>query len=138
MKSRRYALVVYLCLFCAANAALGQDRPLFPKYQVLGVIYAPPGANSSVSYMNSTQVGSSHSIVSDSSTLTTQTQSNTSSFHLFGFGYSNTSTTSDSWMSAYENSSSQSLQTTKGNGISVNGATSSGLGVLRDNDLIVV
>ncbi len=139
MKTDRCALAVFLCLLFAANAALGQTQlPLFPKYQVLGVIYAPPGASSSVTYSNSTQIGSSHSIVSDSSTTTTQTQANTSSFNLFGLGYSNTTTTSDSWMSAWQNSSSESLQTTTGSSISVSGATSSGLGVLHDNDLIVI
>jgi hypothetical protein len=139
MKSNRCVLPVFLGLLFAVNAAVGQQQlPLFPKYQVLGVIYAPPGASSSVSYSNSTQIGSSHSIVSDSSTTTTQTQSSTSGFSLFGFGYSNTTTTSDSWMSAFQNSSSESLQTTSGNGIAVTGAVSSGLGVVHDNDLIVV
>jgi hypothetical protein len=110
MKTNRCSFVVFVCLLFAANAAVGQQQvqlPLFPKYQVLGVIYAPPGASSFVTYSNSTQVGSSHSIVSDSSTTTTQTQSNTSGFNLFGFGYSNTTTTSDSWMSAWQNSSSE-------------------------------
>src|SRR5882724_3545269 len=138
MKSDRCTLAVFLCLFFAANAAVGQQQlPLFPKYQVLGVIYAPPGNTSSVSYMNSTQIGSSHSIVSDSSTTTTQTQSSTSGFNLFGLGYSNTQTTSDSWISAYENTKSQSLQTTTSNGIAVSGPFS-GLGVLHDADLIVL
>ena len=139
MKSNRWSLAFFLCLLFVANAALGQQQlPLFPKYQVLGVIYAPPGAASFVNYTNSTQIGSSHSIVSDSSTTTTQTQSSTSGFNLFGFGYSNTSTTSDSWTSAWQNSSSESLQTTTGNGIQVPGPNSSALGIVHDYDLIIV
>lgn len=139
MNSHCWSLTVFLCLLFAANAAVGQqDLPLFPKYQVLGVIYAPPGSSSSVSYTNSTQVGSSHSMVSDSSTTTTQTQTNTSGFSLFGLGYSQTNTTSDSWVSDYQNSSSESLQTTTGNGISTPGPISSALGVDHDNDLIVL
>jgi hypothetical protein len=139
MKSNRWSLAFFLCLLFVANAALGQQQlPLFPKYQVLGVIYAPPGAASFVNYTNSTQIGSSHSIVSDSSTTTTQTQSSTSGFNLFGFGYSNTSTTSDSWTSAWQNSSSESLQTTTGNSIQVPGPNSSALGIVHDYDLIIV
>ena len=138
MKTNRWLIAVVVGLFFAVNLAVGQQQlPLFPKYQVLGVIYAPPGATSNVNYGNSTQVGSSHSIVSDSSTTTTQTQSNTSGFNLFGFGYSNTTTTSDSWTSAYQNSSSESLQTTSGNNIIVSGVQSS-LGIVHDNDLIVL
>ena len=127
-----------LACFLVVNLAVGQQElPLFPKYQVLGVIYAPPGQTSFVDYNLSTQVGSSHSMVSDSSTTTTQTQSSTSGFSLFGFGYSDTQTTSDAWTSAYENTSSESLQTTTNNGINVTGPYS-GLGVLHDADIIVV
>ena len=137
MRTNRSVLAVLLGLLFAASFAGGQDRPIFPKYQVLGVIYAPPGASSNVDYMNSTQIGSSHSIVSDSSSTTTQTQSSTTSFNLFGLGYSDTSLTSDAWTATYQDMSSETLTTTMGNGISVTGPFS-GLGVLHDADIIVL
>ena len=138
MMSYRWSFAILLCLLFAANVAVGQALPLFPKYQVLGVIYAPPGSTSSVSYTNSTQIGSSHSIVLDSSTTTTKTESDASGFGLFGIGYTQTDTITDQWTADYQNTSSISLQTTTGNGISVPGAISSGLGVVHDDDLIVV
>jgi hypothetical protein len=139
MKSNRCLFAAFLGLLFAANVAAGQqDLPLFPKYQVLGVIYAPPGSASEVSYNNSTQVGSSHSIMSDSSYTTTQTEQSTAGFNLFGFGYSDTTKTSDQWVSDYQNTSSISLQTTTSNGIGLTGPNSSALGVLHDTDLIVV
>jgi len=130
-------LLVAPWLLCT-SAVAQQTFPLFPKYQVLGIVYAPPGSASSVTYGQSTMVGSGHSIVSASTSTTTQTQSQTSGFSLFGFGSSTTTTNSDSWVSNYMNSSSQSLQTTSGNSISTMGPVSSALGVNHDNDIIYI
>jgi hypothetical protein len=33
------------------------EFPLYPKYQVMGVVYAPPGSASSVTYGGSTLAG---------------------------------------------------------------------------------
>jgi hypothetical protein len=139
MKSTPWCLAGFIGLFFMTTPAFSQQQlPLFPKYQVLGVVYDPPGSSSSVTYSNSTQVGSSHSITSDSSSTTTQTETDTSGFSLFGFGYSETTTTSDSWMSSYESTTSESLQTTTSNSVETQGPISSALGVYHDQDIIYI
>jgi hypothetical protein len=121
-----------------AQSTAPQAFPLFPKYQVLGVVYAPPGAASSVTYSNSTMVGSSHSIVTTSSSTSTVTESTTSGFSFLGFGSTTTNTTSDSWTYSDVLSESAALTTTNGNSIATMGPVSSALGVNHDNDIIYI
>jgi len=81
-------------LAVSVPVAYGQSEfPIYPKYQVLGIVYAPPGAASSVTYGNSNMVGSSHSTITNSTYDTVQTTSQTTGFNLFGFGDSTTNTT---------------------------------------------
>jgi hypothetical protein len=140
------AMVGTLCLLflLTLNGTLASAQtypvafPLFPKYQVLGVVYAPPGAASNVTYSNSTMVGSSHSIVTTSSSTSTVTSSTTSGFSFLGFGSSTTNTTSDSWTYSDVLSQSVALTTTNGNSIATMGPVSSALGVNHDNDIIYI
>ena len=138
-----HGCLLTMCLLMSISiTSSGQTQqsyyPLMPKYQVLGVIYAPPGATSSVTYDKSTSVGSSHSIGSTSSNMSTQTTSSTSGFTLFGFGSS--TTTSDTWTSTITQQNTHSLEVSakQSNGIKVQGPISSALGLDHDNDLIVV
>lgn len=114
-------------------------QPLFPKYLVVGVVYAPPGSASSVTYSNSNLVGSSNTV----STTNSQTVVNTSSFSssvsgLGLFGASIDYDQSDGWTTASQNSNSVVLQTVKGNGVTTMGPISSALGVNHDNDIVYI
>jgi len=70
LPKRANHIVVYILTFLCNGALLSSTAngqagyvPLFPKYQVMGIVYAPPGAASSVTYGSSKMVGSSNSIV---------------------------------------------------------------------------
>jgi hypothetical protein len=61
--------------FCVATvfSSLGDAQqttypPAFPKYKVMGVVYAPPGSASFVNYGNSSLVGSTDTMSSTNST----------------------------------------------------------------------
>src|SRR5271155_1630105 len=53
---------------------------------LLGVVYAPPGSSSSVTYGGSTLVGASHSMTAMFSSTNITSTSETTGFSLFGFG----------------------------------------------------
>jgi hypothetical protein len=125
-------------LFPWAAYAQNTEFPIYPKYQVMGVVYAPPGAASSVTYGNSTLVGSSHSMVTNSTSDNVTSSSQTTGFSLFGFGDSTTTTTSDSWGTAATVSNTYAMQTTAGNSVTTMGPVSSSLGVNHDNDIIYI
>jgi hypothetical protein len=114
------------------------SQPLFPKYLVVGIVYAPPGSSSSVTYSSSNLVGSSNTV----STTNSQTVVNTSSFsagaELGLFGASISYDQSEGWTTSSQNTNSVYLQTTKGNGITTMGPISSSLGVNHDNDIIYI
>jgi hypothetical protein len=134
-------ILTLLCTFVLLPSALygqNQEFPIYPKYQVMGVVYAPPGAASSVTYGSSTLVGSSHSMVENSTYDNVTTASQTTGFSLFGFGDSKTTTTSNSWGTANTNSTTYAMQTTSGNAVTTMGPVSSSLGVNHDNDIIYI
>jgi len=129
-----------LCLLCSTlNVAYAQaPQPIFPKYIVMGVVYAPPGSASSVTYGNTEFVGSS-----DSFTATTSNETiNTTSFQVGAtlglFGASITYNNTNQWTTSSQHSSSVALQSTDGNAISTMGPISSSLGVNHDNDIIYI
>ena len=137
------ALLVLLVLPCflISTPVLAQTANvpiMFPKYQVLGVVYAPPGSASNVTYGNSQMVGSASSMVTNTSSETVTSTSYTTGFTLYGFGTSSTFTTSDSWLTANSTSTSYSVQTTTGNAVTTMGPVSSALGVNHDNDIIYI
>lgn len=128
-----------VCVSCAAMLAQNPSEfPLYPKYQVMGVVYAPPGSASSVTYGGSTLVGSSHSHMLNSTYDSVTTSSQSTGFSLFGFGDTSTTTTSNSWGSTTSTSTSYSQQTTSGNSVTTLGPVSSALGVNHDNDIIYI
>ena len=148
--ARRWSLPFCLTSFCVLGLSfLSCDAqtpvyspPAFPKYKVMGVVYAPPGSASSVSYGNSNLVGSTDTM------STTNSNTNTSSITVsvqsginlgpWGGGVNASYTTDSSWTSSVQNSSSLSIQTTTGNSIATMGPISSSLGVDHDNDVIYI
>lgn len=135
-------VVLTAALVCVSSAVMlaqnAYEFPLYPKYQVLGVVYAPPGSASSVTYGSSTLVGSAHSLMTNSTYDNVTTTSQTTGFSLFGFGDSTTTSTSNSWGTASSNTTSYSQQTTSGNAVTTLGPVSSALGVNHDNDIIYI
>jgi hypothetical protein len=105
---------------------------------VVGVVYAPPGSASSVTYGSSNLVGSTDSIATTNSSTTVNTTSTTVGATLGLFGASITYDTSDGWTTANGSTSSVAIQTAKGNSISTMGPISSSLGVNHDNDIIYI
>jgi len=135
-----FIAVCFCIVACLTTAAKGQNQefPIYPKYQVMGVVYAPPGSASSVTYGSSTLVGSSHSMITNSTSDSVSTTSQTTGFNLFGFGHSTTNTTSDSWGVASTATKTYNMETVAGNSVSTMGPVSSSLGVNHDNDVIYI
>lgn len=141
IRSARFLILGLLCgltLTAAAGYAQNQYVPIFPKYKVLGVVYAPPGSASFVTYGDSKMVGSSNSIITNRSNDSVHSTSYTSGFSLFGLGMQFTETSSDGWGTANTSSKSYSVETTSGNSVTTMGPVSSSLGVNHDNDIIYI
>lgn len=100
---------------------------LFPKYMVLGVLYAPPGEGSTVTYSNSTQVGTTTS--TDSNTSSAQTASISATINLAAFtDIPITVTPTVSWGHTFsaDGASSYSFTTTTAKSLIVPGAVLAG------------
>lgn len=146
-RTPQWLLVYCLALFCVAASSLNlahaqtttQPFPIFPKYMVMGVVYAPPGSASSVTYGYSNLVGSADSISTMNASTDTVTTSTTVGGGFLGlFGASTTTSYSDGWTTGQDGASAVIVQTTTGNSISTMGPISSSLGVNHDNDVIYI
>jgi hypothetical protein len=132
-------LILLGILALPAALAHGQQSAVFPKYQVLGVIYAPPGSASSVTYSQSEMVGSSTSISSNFSQNYNYSLSIGAESQFLGWSSFSASASSGSgWGFQTSNSNSVAIQTTKGNSVATAGPVSSALGVNHDNDIIYI
>jgi hypothetical protein len=135
-----YCLSV-LCLLALVSRSVSAQTsyiPIFPKYKVLGVVYAPPGSASFVTYSNTALVGSASSMTLMNSSSSGTSTSTTSGGFLGLFGGSSTQTWSDGWSTTQEYTSGVAVNTTQGNAISTMGPISSALGVNHDNDIIYI
>jgi hypothetical protein len=143
--SNRWLLPLCLTWFCvlAASSSLAHAQATeysAPKYQVMGIVYAPPGSASSVTYTNSNMVGSTNGLSTTNGSSNTATASVTVGASFLGivFGASTTYSFSDEWGSSAEAGNSVAVQTTQGNSVSTMGPISSSLGVDHDNDVIYI
>ncbi len=142
----RWLLTFCLTLFCVValwlNPAHGQtttpSQPIFAKYKVLGVVYAPPGSSSSVTYGSTKLVGSSDTVSTTTINEAVSTTSYEAGATLGLVGASIQYNSSDAWGSSIANSNSVAVQTTTGNSVSTMGPISSSLGVNHDNDIIYI
>lgn len=112
---------------------------ILPKYQILGVVYAPPGSASNVTYAQSDLVGTSNTIGSSVEqnygiAVTVGADFSSVLFGDWGFG----DTISAGWTATSGGSSTVSVQTQTNNAISTPGPVSSALGVNHDNDVIYI
>lgn len=125
----------------AHGQSTGSEQPIFPKYVVLGVVYAPPGSGSSVTYGQSQMVGASQDISSSfgQSNMVTVSISEEAGPLAVGFGSVGAGFSIGSgWGETTTNSTNLSVQTTQGNAVSTAGPVSSALGVNHDNDIIYI
>lgn len=96
------------------NAQWGNPAPGFinPKYVILGVVYAPPGNSSTVSYGSNTVVGTSASVGSSFSNQNTFSVSVSGGGSIFGFTTTQTSTASTSYTEEQDTTSTTAVQQT--------------------------
>lgn len=114
-----------------------------PKYVVLAVTYAPPGAASTVQYANSTMLGTSTSLMSSFTKGTTQSVTITTGFqlkigNLFSIGSQDKQTTTTSYTQEQDTSSSIAVNQTTSVSTTVRGPSSSAVGLSHDADIIWV
>lgn len=109
------------------------------KFQVLAVDYAPPGAQSSVSYGSSAMRGTGTTNSSTFSSSVTTTVTGDLGVNLFGVVEGGlTASTSTQYSQQTGSNSSISVQTTSSNAATVKGPLSSSVGVDHDADVIWV
>jgi hypothetical protein len=109
-----------------------------PKYVVLAVTYAPPGAQSNVNYGSSTLLGNSTSIADSSnfqSSIMVSLKASTGASPIIGLQGTTTYSYSQQWTNEQDTSSSISMNKTTQISESVFGPASS-LGVNHDYDVI--
>ncbi|HUQ11760.1 MAG TPA: hypothetical protein VM146_15700 [Steroidobacteraceae bacterium] len=110
-----------------------------PKYQVVGLTYAPPGSRSSANYANAFMNGTSTSHSSSFTTGITQTVSVTTGFNLFGvFNGQTTQSYSAGWSQQRDSSNSLRISQQISNELIVPGPASSSAGVDHDYDTVYV
>lgn len=123
------------------SGAYGVGGFINPKYVVLGVQYAPPGAQSNATYSSDTVVGSSFSIANSFSTQVTQSVALSSGSgnpsDIFGFTSSQTSNYSTSYTQENDTSSTVAVSQMSTYKTQLNGQLSSA-GVNHDYDYIYV
>lgn len=136
--------LIGLCLLAASSRiACAQNQPIFLKYKVMGVVYAPPGAASNVTYGNTTMVGSTDSISSsftnvNTTSLGVDVKAYSGDWFGFGAGFDIDAQANASFTEESGTSSSLTIQSTEGNSIATMGPISSSLGVDHDNDIIYI
>lgn len=132
-------LTVLALPWAVANGQTTTFVPYFPKYEVLGVVYAPPGSNSNVTYGNSQMVGASNSIQQNFNQSYNESVSVTAEAGFFGFGSASAGgTESYGWTNQTSQTNTVAIQTTTGNAVATAGPVSSALGVNHDNDIIYI
>jgi hypothetical protein len=117
----------------------GQGVDIGPKYQILGVDYAPPGQHSTVSYNNSAMQGTSTSTVNTWTNTTGFTATLESGASLAGILHGTiTAVFSTSYAQETDANSSIAISTTTSRTDTVQGPASSAVGVDHDYDVVWV
>ena len=118
---------------------LGTSGWIRPKYQVVGLTYAPPGSRSTASYTNGFMSGTSTSHQSSFVTGVTEKISVTGGGGFFGiFGGDATNSVSVGWTQQQDSSNSLAIMQQQSNGLIVPGPASSAAGVNHDYDTVYV
>ncbi|HWF02314.1 MAG TPA: hypothetical protein VHA06_01430, partial [Candidatus Angelobacter sp.] len=114
------------------------DGVIGPKFIILTVTYAPPGSASSVTYSNSSMLGTSTSVSNSFTNDVNVNASISSGFSIFGFGVNFTATASTDLSQETDSSSSIAVNETTNSSTQVRGPSNSALGVDHDEDIVWV
>lgn len=117
------------------DASVSDPGSLFPKYVVLSVIYAPPGAQSFVDYTNTIMVGSSTSWSHSFSSSASITVGFSATVPLLGGTDYSVST---GWSQTAESDGSIAVEKTTSTSTLVRGPLDSNLGIDHDLDIVLV
>jgi hypothetical protein len=110
-----------------------------PKYMVVGIYYAPPGAQSNVAYSNGFLSGTSQNISQSFGSSVSVSSSGSFGLDLFGiFQANSTQTFNYGWDQQWNSSTTISIVQQQSSGTVWNGPTSSALGVDHAYDTIAV
>jgi hypothetical protein len=117
----------------------GNSGWIRPKYQVVGLTYAPPGSKSTATYTNGFLSGTSTSSTASFNVNVLEKLTVSTGFTLFGvLNGDATQTFSAGWIQQQDNSSSITVMQKESTGLIVPGPASSGVGVDHDYDEVYV
>lgn len=111
---------------------------LKPKFQVVGVTYAPPGSGSKVTYSSNLMLTDTSSIDNTFTNATTVGVKLTADGVLGPFKAGSTATSTSGYKYTTDSVNSLTLTRSQGNSLTVAGPLNSGIGVDHDYDLIYV
>jgi hypothetical protein len=117
----------------------GQSGWIRPKYEVVGLVYAPPGSKSTVTYMNGFQSGTNTSTTNTYSSGYTEKVTISAGFKVPEVASGTvTASYANGWGQTQEGTSSVALSETYSTGLIQGGPLSSALGVDHDFDVVYV
>lgn len=117
----------------------GQSGWIRPKYEVVGLVYAPPGAKSSVNYTNGFQSGTGTSTMNTYSSSYTEKVTVSVGVGIKGVASGTvTGSSSTGWGQTQDSTNSLALSETYTTGLVQGGPLSSALGVDHDYDVFYV
>jgi hypothetical protein len=126
----------YFVKFTGFYGGVGYTRP---KWQVLGLIYAPPGTHSTTTYSSGYLNGTSESVSqSFQNTLTVKVTAEGTYTNPGGLGGGGGGGNSVGWTQETDSSTAVSIQDQDSSGIIVPGPVSSAAGVDHDYDIVYV
>ena len=111
---------------------------IFPKYQVLGVDYAPPGSRSNVSYSASFTRGGSTSITNSFNDQTSVTVSQSGKFNIGSYGAELSTSITGLYSQGNDSTTGNSWSVTTTGGDIIYGPASSSVGIDHNYDVIWV
>jgi hypothetical protein len=119
-----------------SGSITGEGGYVNPKYKIVGVMYAPPGSKSTVTYADNSVVGSSTSVTSTFSSSDTLTISLSGGISIFGFTDKVTTTSSDSYTQQESSSSTVAISQTTSSSTGLSGYSDPVNGLNHDYDYI--
>lgn len=109
---------------------------ILPKYQVIGVDYAPPGAQSQVTYNSTFMRGGSTSITNSFTNSTSVSVTQSLQFGIVGINVGVSSTVTDSLAQEGDSTTGNSWSIQKTSGDIIRGPASSAAGIDHDYDVV--
>lgn len=122
----------------SGTAVVGSTGWVNPKYQIIGVMYAPPGSKSTVTYAENSVVGNTTSVSSSFSNLVAESASLSAGGSILGYTLKVTETESTSYTQEQDSSSSIAVSQTTSSSNGLAGFSDPVNGLNHDYDYINV